>query len=112
MDGALGEDSALELAKGGIEFGGLSVLHDEACEHALFAGSDESEELGGAGMNVGCVETAALEEDGGSGDTEGRQDGEVATLSKIDLTELAGLDTWVGLGVEVELEIDLPCVES
>ncbi len=64
MDGALREDSALVLCDGGVELIGLAVLHYEAGAHAKLAGSSESEELGGAGMDVRGVQPTALEEDG------------------------------------------------
>ena len=112
VDGALREDCALVLGDGGVELVGLVILHHETGAHAELARGSEGEEFGGTGVDVGSVEATALEEDGGSGDAKGGQDGEVSALGEIDLTALTWLDTWVGGGVEVEVEGDLVGIET
>lgn len=67
VDAALGEDGALVLADDGLDLGVEAVLEDEpGVEDTL----ECDEDLAGAGMGMGDVETAGLDHGDGRGDAE------------------------------------------
>lgn len=104
VDAALREDGALIFGQGGVELGDEAVLEHESREH-LGVG-DESQELGRTRVEVGSVQSTGVEEDACCGDTGAGEDGEVGSLSKIDLATCSGGNGGVGGRVEVELEVD------
>jgi len=112
VDGALREDGTLVLGDGGVELVVLVVLHHEASAHTELAGGGEGEELSGTRVDVRGVQATGLEEDGGSRDAETGEDGVVAALSEVNLATGAGGDRRVGGGVEVEVQADLPVIET
>jgi hypothetical protein len=81
VDGADGEDGALELLQRRRNLHGEAVLEDEA---GIDGALDDSEELSGARVGVRGVDAAGSEEGDGRGDIEIGQDGEVGDVGSLD----------------------------
>jgi hypothetical protein len=121
VDAALWEDGSLPDGEVGLELVGQAIFEDEAGGH--FGVGCEGEVFCGSGMHCGsrqcwykcgcrkgltmrCVQAARLEEDGGRGDAQASQDGEVGTVGEVYLTAHTGGDVRVGGWVVIELEGD------
>ena len=103
VDGALREDGALKLGEVCPDLGIEAIVHHEA---GLKLGiGDDSEELGGTGVNMWGVKAAGLKEEPTGRETKSGQHGEVSRGSKVDLTPHCILrGRGVGYWVEVEHE--------
>jgi hypothetical protein len=83
MDAALRENSALELVQVPGDLWVLARLDKCVLEHEteLEVGAfDEREEFGGAGVHVGSVDAAGVEEAEGGADSQAGEDGEVGDI--------------------------------
>lgn len=96
------ESHALEL---GEVFGNLhveGVVENETASQGSFG--DKGQDLGGAGMDMRCVETAWFEPKGSKGNTETDKWRKVGTIGENYFTTETR-SAWVSSRVEIELEV-------
>jgi len=85
VDGAHGEDGALEFVKGAGDLGLVARLHEAVFENVAeghFA-LDDGEEFGGARVDVGAVHAAGFDEADRGRDTKAREDGKRLDISRL-----------------------------